>query len=194
MSTLVVCSDCHRWTSTAGVPICGICRVSRAVRTLPGDSRLTTANYDLILSILERGLGEVNSWLSIPLEEPSSQTSLDHPAEVRERNPPQTEEDSSSSGRKVKSKRSSRDIGRREERKEAKRQPPTPPSPPRRSHSPRNREGVLTAASKSKSRPEVSQDFVWGKSHKKNKGKKHRERGIAYRERWKETAGPEDRT
>ena len=70
MSALAVCcSDCKRWCNTSGSPICGICRFIRAAQTLPGDPRLPAGNYDLIHSILERSLGEVNGWLSVFLGE-----------------------------------------------------------------------------------------------------------------------------
>ena len=66
----VGCSDCGCWYSTSGSPVCGICRVSRAVHSLPADPRLNSENYDLVHSILERSLGEVNGWLSVPLGAP----------------------------------------------------------------------------------------------------------------------------
>ena len=192
-AALVRCSDCHRWASTSGSPICGICRVSRAISLLPADPRLSSNNFDLIHSILERCLGEVNSWLCVPLEFPPA--SLDNgrasPAagetsEFRER--------SSSEGNEKKQKRSDRDQDRREERKEQKRQPPKPPPPPHRDHS--EQFEIRLTTSKRKARPAERQDQASideeseciekpSRSRKKNKGKTHRDRGRAYRA-WRE--------
>ena len=71
----MACADCKLWCSSAGAPICGICRASRAVRALPTDSRLTSSNYDLVQSILDRNLGEVNGWLAVPLAESAVEAS-----------------------------------------------------------------------------------------------------------------------
>ena len=120
------CSDCQRWASTSGSPICGICRVSRAISLLPADHRLTSSNFDLIHSILERCLGEVNSWLCVPLEFPPSSCDNENlsppPGEaskIKGRSP--------SEGKETKQSRSDRDQERREERREITRQPPKPP-------------------------------------------------------------------
>ena len=188
----MACADCKLWCSSAGAPICGICRASRALRALPTDSRLTSSNYDLVQSILDRALGEVNGWLAVPLAESAVEASpkSDSP-ELGDR----TGSDERPSRRRSlqKEKRSDRDSERREEPRELRRIPPTPPPPPRKEHSPEHSEISLTAASKRKAAP--SQDLVspWGKSHKANKGKKHRERGIRYRENFynPDTNGPE---
>ena len=107
-SALVVCSDCKRWSSSGGAPVCGICRASRAIQRLTTDPRVTSANYDLILSILDRSLGEVNGWLAVPLaefgEEPSEPRSPPESGEKRGVGETSSEE---SSGKKH--KRSSRD-------------------------------------------------------------------------------------
>ena len=182
----VVCGDCNRWLNTAGTPICGLCRISRAIQLLPTDPRVTASNYDLVNSILERSLGEVNSWLSIPLDLPASSAEC----EEKSLNPGKEylgAKASSSEDKESKGKRSSKNL-RREARREERRLPPTPPDPPRRAHSPEPA-AVLAASSKRKAspgllRPDPSLDpeFGWPrKIGKKNKGKKHRERGIAYR-------------
>ena len=91
------------------------------------------------------------------------------------------EEASSSQSSRRKDKSRDRDIERREERKELKRVPPPPPPRPQRTtgnqeeHHP---EVGLTAACK---RHQEESNLTRGKCYKKNKGKKHRERGIAYR-------------
>ena len=172
MSTPCVrCLDCDRWCSTSGSPICGICRVSRAIHQLPLDPRLTGSNYDLIHSILERSLGEINGWLAVPLETPPGYFAEvnSSPALGGEGTPV---EESSSEGGLV-----------TEERR-----PPTPPPPPRREKSPEHPAVKLTAACKRKTRPSPAEELdpradeeVSHKKPKKNKGQKHRERGIAYR-------------
>ena len=173
MSGPVCCSDCNRWYSSAGTPICGICRVGRAIEQLPTDHRLTSSNYDLVHSILERALGEVSGWLSVPLGAP--------PTTIEDRPVPETGEVQSSSDRSTgagghKLKRTDKDLERREDRREEKRQPPEPPKARRES-----------AKRRAKSEEEVdySHHFEedWHPSRKsKNKGKKHRERGRAFRE------------
>ena len=180
--------------------------MSRAIALLPADSRLTSSNYDLTHSILERSLGEVNGWLSVPLEFPPTPLPNESfsPATGEQPNP---REESSSREREdnQKQKRSSRDRDRREDRRDTRRQPPTPPSPPRRGSPSQRVEVKLTASSKRKSKPEESLDYEdqgeteenlvaenFQKPRKKNKGIKHRKRGKAYRaERDRLPDGPE---
>ena len=191
------CSDCQRWASTSGSPICDICRVSRAISLLPADPRLTSSNFDLIHSILERCLGEVNSWLCVPLEFPPTSCDNENPSpslaedsKVRVRSP--------SEGKDTTQKRSDRDRDRREERREITRQPPKPPPPPQRGDPAERPEVRLTSSCKRKARPAEhpeptnqtvgDEDFEGTeetKPRKKNKGKKHRERGREYRA-WRE--------
>ena len=195
---LVVCADCDRWCSTGGSPICGLCRVSRAVKLLPTDPRISSANYDLVTSILERAIGEVNTWLSVPLGEPPA--AFEHRERATETNPSSNQHSGEHSPRedcRRKEKRRSRDIERREERRELRRQPPPPPPPPCRDHSTPPAQINITVSSKRKARSpnlpvaaeghpvgdlEPDQVIPFGRCHKKNKGRKHRERGQAFRE------------
>ena len=173
MSGPVCCSDCNRWYSSSGTPICGICRVGRAIEQLPSDHRLTSSNYDLIHSILERALGEVSGWLSVPLGA--------SPAAVEDRPAPETEEvpspsDRSSREERHKLKRTDKDLERREEHREDKRQPPEPPKA-------RRETGKRRAKSEEEvdySRPSEASWKPFKRS--KNKGQKHRDRGRAFRE------------
>ncbi|CAE7467035.1 unnamed protein product [Symbiodinium natans] len=129
-----VCSFCNRWWSTSGAPICGLCRIARAVAALPLDNRVNNTNYDLATSILERALGEVNSWLAVPLAE--AQGTVENipspPGSGAVEGDLHSGEDSPRSRDLGKDKRSDRQQERRAERREVKRQPPPPPpdSPP----------------------------------------------------------------
>ena len=162
-AVLVRCSDCQRWASTSGSPICGICRVSRAISLLPADPRLTSSNFDLVHSILERCLGEVNSWLCVPLEFPPSSCDNENLSPA----PGETSKikgRSSSEGKETKQKRSDRDQDRREERRGITRQPPKPPPPPQRGDPDERPEVRLTSSSKRKARPSASRAYksdVW---------------------------------
>ena len=173
MAGPLACSQCQRWC-------CGLCRVGKAILDLPFDSRITNANYDLATSILERALGEVNSWLAVPLQAPPSNTEQPSippdtggnlPEGSSSISEPQSDSGERSPKRKDtgKDKRSHRNQERRRERLELRPRPPTPPPPPAR-----------TSRGASEDRSHFQQ---WGRCAKKNKGKKHRERGIAYRDR-----------
>ena len=189
----MVCSDCERWCRTGGSPICSLCRVSRAVQLLPIDPRICSGNYDLVASILERAIGEVNTWLSIPLGEPPA--AFEHRERVIESKQYSNQVSGESSPKKdsgSKEKRRSRDAERREKKrkKELKRQPPRDQLVPLT-------QVINTASSKRKARsPNLSvaadshsvgdraadQGFFVGRCHKKNKGRKHRQRGQDFRE------------
>ena len=177
----VGCSDCGRWYSTSGSPICGICRVSRAVHLLPADPRLNSENYDLVHSILERSLGEVNGWLSVPLGAPPG--TCEEKSQAIEKEADLSSRQSSNSSQNHKDKRSSRDQERRDDRREVRRQPPPPPQAPRRER--KEKPDSFTSSWK-RSPGWNSQSVLRGSeelnSIKKgrNKGKKHRERGKAY--------------
>ena len=165
-------SLCYYWCSTSGSPICGLCRFIRAVQNLPGDPRLTAGNYDLVHSILERSLGEVNGWPAVPLGT-SPGIAAETPAVGKE-------EVSSSSGHSSsgeKRKRRSRDRERREDWAESRQKPPTPPRA-------RTREPQNPPEEQHPAQLEFQEKREWHAGKKpKNKGKKHRERGIAYREK-----------
>ena len=181
MAGPLVCATCQRWYSTSGAPICGICRIARAISALPLDQRVNNSNFDLATSILERALGEVNSWLSVPLTETPGETHRNlspSPASgggARRSVEPIADshvssgENSPRSHRGVKDKRSDRHRERRQDRREDRVRPPTPPPPPRRS-------------SQRSPTPTRFGSEVRGRCHKKNKGKKHREQGVAFRE------------
>ena len=178
-----VCSFCNRWWSTSGAPICGLCRIARAVAALPLDNRVNNTNYDLATSILERALGEVNSWLAVPLAE--AQGTVENipstPGSGAVEGDLHSGEDSPRSRDLGKDKRSDRQQERRAERREVKRQPPPPPPAPARSsrdsraHSP----PLATRERHIGQHPTGSDCFVQRRK-KTNKGKKHRERGHAY--------------
>ena len=107
-------------------------------------------------------------WLSVPLGAP--------PTTVEDRPAPETGEVQSSGAGGYKLRRTDKDLERRQDRREEKRQPPEPPKARRES-----------AKWRAKSEEEVdySQHFEedWHPSKKsKNKGKRHRERGRAFRE------------
>ena len=181
-----VCGDCKRWFNTSGAPICGLCRVSRAIHLLPTDIRITSNNYDLVLSILERSLGEVNTWLSIPLgSPPDSVFSVPPPLDSRGAG-----DRAGSESRRQKDKRSDRQLERREDRREERREDrqAKPPTPPRsRRIEPVHPEVAPTATAKRRASPEHrlasrlnAEERVGGKTRKKNKGRKHRERGAKY--------------
>ena len=163
------CSDCGRWCSTSGSPICGICRVSRAISSLSGDPRLTYSNYGLIHSILERSFGEVNGWLSVVLEAPPKTVEERPVAGEAESSSPS---ERSSSNSREKRRRSSRDPERREERR-------LPPTPPKARRERKTRPGHWDHPA-----GEEPEDWTVGRKPK-NKGRNYRERGMAYREkRW----------
>lgn len=183
-----VCGDCKRWFNTSGAPICGLCRVSRAIHLLPTDTRITSNNYDLVLSILERSLGEVNTWLSIPLGSPPDSVFSVPPPPPDSRGAGDHREDrAGSESRRQKEKRSDRQLERREDRREERREdrqvkPPTPPRSRRIEP-----EVAPTATAKRRASPEHrvatrpnAEERVGGKTRKKNKGRKHRERGAKY--------------
>eukprot|EP00439_Symbiodinium_sp_Y106_P061877 s616_g9.t1 len=185
-----VCGDCKRWFNTSGAPIGGLCRVSRAIHLLPTDTRITSNNYDLVLSILERSLGEVNTWLSIPLgSPPDSVVSVLPPLDSRGAGE-HREDRAGSESRRQKNKRSDRQLERREDRREERREDRQvkPPTPPRsRRIEPVHPEVAHTAAAKRRASPEHrvatrpnAEERVGGKTRKKNKGRKHRERGVKY--------------
>ena len=202
----MVCSDCERWCSTGGSPICSLCRVSRAVQLLPVDPRICSGNYDLVASILERAIGEVNTWLSIPLGEPPA--AFEHRERIIENKPYSNQGSGEGSPKKdsgTKEKRRSRDAERREERRELKRQPPKPPPPPCRDQPVPFTQVNHTASSKRKARspnPSAAADsysvgdrtadrgFYVGRCHKKNKGRKHRQRGQDFRAQRRELSQP----
>ena len=177
----VGCSDCGRWYSTSGSPICGICRVSRAVHSPPADPRLNSENYDLVHSILERSLGEVNGRLSVPLGAPPGICEEVPPA-IEKEAPPSSDQ-SSSSSQDYKGKRSSRDQDRRDDRREVRRQPPTPPPAPQRERKVRpessNSSWKRPPGWYSPSGLRGDEDLNPAKKGR-NKGKKHRERVKAY--------------
>ena len=185
MAGPLVCSSCNRWWSTSGAPVCGICRIARAIAVLPVDSRVNNTNYDLATSILERALGEVNSWLAVPLAE--APEIVEHPIS----HPPESgaagkDCDSGEKSPKFrdcgKDRRSDHHREKRSERREEKRQPPPPP--PARSRSSRAYSPSLANHSDFVEGPvgqEPSGSDRVGRCHKKNKGKKHRERGEAYK-------------
>ena len=190
--SVLSCSDCKRWGNIGGTPVCSLCRIN-TIQLLPTDPRITAANYDLVASILERAIGEATSWLSIPLDQapdlhhPTSpgreveQTAEIQPAIQRVENI-SSGESSPKKHRDQKEKRSSRDTDRREDRKEERRQLP--------------RREYPSAICKRKATPQTELETIaecrefnftdghqvsWGRCHKKNKGKKHCERGGAYR-------------
>ena len=182
-----VCGDCKRWFNTSGAPICGLCRVSRAIRLLPGDTRITSNNYDLVLAILERSLGEVNTWLSIPFVSPpdSAFSAPSPPLDSRGVLRDHQEDKSGSESRRQKDKRSHRQRERREDRREERREdrPVKPPTPPRsrRTESPAHPEVARTATAKRRASPDHRiATTPPAKTAKKNKGRKHRERGQKY--------------
>ena len=126
---LVVCESCNRWRRSGGVPICGICRASRAIQHFTLDPSETSANYDLILPP-DTSLGEVNSWLAVPLADFADEPwSPRRPPVSGEKRGVEQESSEQSSGKKQ--KRSSRDGKRRAERREVRQNPPTPRLPPR---------------------------------------------------------------